>query len=67
MTKNLKKVYLCELVSKEDGARSSVVAFRSERSAKRWRELMQREDANGFSSEDRAGCFAVIKMLEVRP
>jgi hypothetical protein len=67
MRRRQNHIYLCELLSKDDGSRQTVVGYRSQRGAKRWRDQMNLEDEHGFSSADKLGCVAVIKTLEIRP
>lgn len=63
----VKKIYLCELLSSEDGSRQTCTAYRSKRSAKRWQATMNAEDEYGFSAANKLLCFAVIKELKVNP
>jgi len=65
--KQLKKIFLCELLSKYDGSRQIMVAFRSEKSARQWRDNLNAFGVGDFSAADKLGCVPVIKELEVRP
>lgn len=62
-----KRVYLCELLSRDDGTRQTCAAFRSKRSAKLWQSMMSAEGSDGFSAADKLDCVPIIKELKVHP
>ena len=63
----LKRVYLCELVSRDDSVRQTCTAYRSKRSARRWQDTMNVEDEDGFSAADKLDCVATIREMKVNP